>query len=124
GDLHQRLLCLQRLRLLGMRLKERSLHTDLDFRCEDAKLFTKETLMPAVKISANRRVTIPKEIFEASGFREGQWVEVTRQNGVVVITEIDEALTAADRASLRRGLAQFKRGQSVPWEDVKKKLKL
>lgn len=85
--------------------------------------------MPVVKVSTNRRVTIPKEIFEALGFREGQWVEVTRRNGVIVIKPLntvdpDDVLTSADKASLKRGLAQVKRGESIPWEEVKKQLKL
>ncbi|MEM4402243.1 MAG: AbrB/MazE/SpoVT family DNA-binding domain-containing protein [Candidatus Caldarchaeum sp.] len=83
--------------------------------------------MPVVKISASRRVTIPKEILKALGFREGQWVEVTRRNGVIVIKPLvdpDDVLTPADKASLRRGLAQVKRGESIPWEEVKKRFKL
>ncbi|GEM_PF-3241282 len=85
--------------------------------------------MPVVKISASRRVTIPKEILKALGFREGQWVEVTRRNGVIVIkpldtADLDDVLTSADKASLRRGLAQVKGGESISWDQVKKRLKL
>lgn len=85
--------------------------------------------MPIVKLSTNRRVTIPKSIFDALGLREGQLVEVTRKNGVVVIkptdaVDPDDILTFADKASLRRGLAQAKCGASIPWEKVKKRLKL
>ncbi|MCX8102924.1 MAG: AbrB/MazE/SpoVT family DNA-binding domain-containing protein [Candidatus Bipolaricaulota bacterium] len=85
--------------------------------------------MPVVKISTNRRVTIPKAICDVLGLREGQFVEVTRRNGVIVIkptdiAEPDDILTPADKASLRRGLAQVKRGESIPWDEVKKRLKL
>ncbi|MEM4721815.1 MAG: AbrB/MazE/SpoVT family DNA-binding domain-containing protein [Candidatus Methanomethylicaceae archaeon] len=85
--------------------------------------------MPVVKISASRRVTIPKEILKALGLREGQLVEITRKDGVVVIKptdamDPDDVFTPADKASLRRGLAQLQRGESIPWEDVKKQLKL
>jgi AbrB family looped-hinge helix DNA binding protein len=85
--------------------------------------------MLTVKISTDRRVTIPKSIFDALGLREGQFVEVTCRNGVIIIKPTDnvdfgDILIPADKASLRRGLAQVKRGESIPWDEVKRRLKL
>ncbi len=42
--------------------------------------------MPIVKIGADRRVTIPKEIFNELGLKEGEYVEVTVQDGMIVLT--------------------------------------
>ncbi len=42
--------------------------------------------MPIVKIGADRRVTIPKAIFHQLGLKEGEYVEVTVHNGVIVLT--------------------------------------
>lgn len=85
--------------------------------------------MPIVKIRQNRQVTIPKTIFEELGLKEGDFVEVTRSNDRVIIkpkklVDPDDLLTKEDEASLRRGLAQLRRGEVVDWEDVKKRLKL
>lgn len=41
--------------------------------------------MPIVKVRTNRQVTIPKIVFEEMGLHEGDFVEVTRRKGVVVV---------------------------------------
>jgi len=84
--------------------------------------------MPIVKIRTNRQVTIPKVIFEALGLQEGDFVEVTRNKDTVIIkpkklVDPDDILTPEDEASIRRGEAQLRRGQGIPWDEVKKQLK-
>jgi len=85
--------------------------------------------MPIVKIRTNRQVTIPKKIFEELGLKEGEYVEVTRRGKTVVLkpkvlVDPDDVLTPEDEESLRRGLAELKRGETYDWEEVKKRLKL
>ena len=94
--------------------------------------------MPAVKdrngshvrkIKMNRQVTIPKDIFDDLQWEEGDFVEVKRaKDGVFIkpkkLVDPDDILSPEDEASIRRGIAQMKRGEYSDWEDVKKRLKL
>ena len=85
--------------------------------------------MPTVKIRTHRQVTIPKSIFDESGLQEGGFVEVTRDQDRIVIkpkklADLDDILTPEEEELVRKGEAQIRRGRAVPWEDVKKKLRL
>ena len=85
--------------------------------------------MPIIKVRAKRQVTIQKNIFDEAGLQEGGFVEVTRKQGRIVIkpqkeVSSDDILTPEEEAVVRRGEAQLKRGESVLWEDAKKKLGL
>lgn len=85
--------------------------------------------MPVVKIRTNRQVTIPKSVFDEAGLQEGGFVEVTRHRGHILIKpkaliDRDAVLTPAEAALVRKGEAQLRKGESVQWGDVKKKLKL
>lgn len=84
---------------------------------------------PVVKIRTNRQVTIPKDVFDDLGFAIGDFVEVKRAKGGVFIklkklVDPDDILTPEDEASIRRGLAQIKRGEYVTLDELKKELKL
>jgi AbrB family looped-hinge helix DNA binding protein len=79
------------------------------------------------KIGQRRQVVIPKGVFDELGLREGDYVEVRRAKGAVVIkpkriVDPDDALSSEDIKSLRRGLAQMKRGQTESWAKVKDEL--
>jgi len=85
--------------------------------------------MPIVKIRTNRQVTIPKKIFEELGLKEGEYVEVTRRGKTVVLkpkvlVDPDDLLTPEDEEALRHGLEQLRRGEGIPWEEVKRELGL
>lgn len=85
--------------------------------------------MPIVKIRTNRQVTIPKRLFDEAGLREGGFVEVTRSKGRIVINprssvDPDDILTPEEEDLVRKGEAQLRRGESVPWKVLKKKLSL
>jgi len=63
------------------------------------------------------------------GLREGDFIEVKGTRSAVVIkskrlVDPDEILTPEEERRVRKGEAQLKRGDFVPWEDVKKRLKL
>jgi AbrB family looped-hinge helix DNA binding protein len=81
------------------------------------------------KIKMNRQVTIPKDIFDDLEWQEGDFVEIKRaKNGVFIapkkLVDPDDILTPEDEASIRRGLAQLKRGEYVTLDELKKELKL
>ena len=85
--------------------------------------------MPIVKIRTNRQVTIPKKIFDELGLREGDYVEVTRKGKTIVLqpkvlVDPEDVLTPEDEESLRRGMEQLRRGEGIPWEEVKRELGL
>ena len=79
------------------------------------------------KVGHGRQVVLPKQVCEELGFREGDFVEVTRTKGGVLIkprkpVEGDDVLSSADAKSLSRGLRQMKEGQTRAWEKIKNEL--
>src|SRR6266481_324630 len=65
----------------------------------------KDGVMPIGKIGQRRQVVIPKEIFDALGLRTGDFVEVQRVKGTVVIkpkklVNVDEMLTPLQKAEI------------------------
>ena len=84
--------------------------------------------MPIGKIGQRRQVVIPKEIFDALGLRTGDFVELTRVKGTVVITpkkivDADEVLTPEQQAAidawLAEGLQDLQEGRVYgPFESV------
>src|SRR5919204_3703875 len=90
----------------------------------------KDGIMPIGKIGQRRQVVIPKEIFDALGLRTGDFVEVQRVKGTVVITpkkmvDADEVLTPGQKATidarLAEGLRDLQEGRVYgPFESVEK----
>jgi len=66
---------------------------------------TRRQAMLISKVGQRRQVVIPKEICEELGLHKGDFVEVTRDKSVVIITpkklvDADEVLTSAQRATI------------------------
>jgi AbrB family looped-hinge helix DNA binding protein len=85
--------------------------------------------MPVSKLGQRRQVVIPKEICDELGLRAGDFVEVTRDEGVVVIkpkklVDADDVLTPEEENIVRKGETQLKKGEHVLWDDLKKQLDL
>jgi AbrB family looped-hinge helix DNA binding protein len=85
--------------------------------------------VPIVKVRTNRQVTIPKVIFDELGLQEGEFVEVKRVKDRIVIkpkklVDPDDILTPEEEELVHRGEEELKRGEGIPWEQVKKELKL
>ena len=81
------------------------------------------------RLGQRRQVVIPKEVCEELGLHEGDFVEVTSAQGVVVIkpkklVDPDDVLTPGEEAIVRKGEAQLKRGRSVAWANLKRQSKL
>ena len=87
--------------------------------------------MSVSKLGQRRQVVIPKDICEALGLQQGDFVEVTRdsENGTVVIkpkklVDSDDILTQREEAIVRKAEQEIKRGEVMDWEDVKTELNL
>lgn len=79
--------------------------------------------MAASKIGQRRQVVIPKTICEQLELQVGDFVEVDRQGGVVVITpkklvDADTVLTAGEAVLVRKGRAELERGEYVTLEEL------
>lgn len=84
--------------------------------------------MPIMRLGQRRQVVIPKEICEELHLQEGDFVEVIRAEGAVMIkpkklVDPDDSLTPKDAEAVRKGEAQLKKGKHVTWEDLKQQLK-
>ena len=76
------------------------------------------------KLGQRRQVVIPKDICEALDLKEGDFVEVIRKTGTVVIkpkklVDPDDILSADEEAVVRKAEEEIKRGELVDWEEVK-----
>ena len=85
--------------------------------------------MPISKLGQRRQVVIPKEICDELGLHEGDFVEVTSTEGLVIIkpkkvVDADDVLTPEEEKVVRKAEAQLKKGEHVAWDDVKKRLNL
>jgi AbrB family looped-hinge helix DNA binding protein len=85
--------------------------------------------MPISKLGQRRQVVIPKEICDELGLHEGDFVEVTSTEGLVIIkpkkvVDADEVFTPEEEKIVRKGEAQLKKGEYVAWDDVKSQLNL
>lgn len=83
--------------------------------------------MPISKLGQRRQVVIPKDICEALGLEVGDYVEVNRVKGTVVIQpkkllDADDVLTPEEEAVVRKGERQLRQGKSTPWHQVKHEL--
>ena len=85
--------------------------------------------MPTVKIRTNRQVTVPKLIFDELGLKEGDFVDVTQEGSRIVIepkrlVNLDESLSPEEEKAVERGFRELRRGNSVPWSELKDELDL
>jgi len=87
--------------------------------------------MSISKLGQRCQVVIPKDICEALGLQQGDFVEVVRdsKNGTVIIkpkklVDPDDILTSREEAIVRKAEQEIKRGEVVDWEDVKTELNL
>ena len=85
--------------------------------------------MPISKLGQRRQVVIPKDICDELGLQEGDFVEVSRVEGLVIIkpkkvVDADDVLTPEEEKIVRKGEAQLKKGQHMAWDDVKQQLNL
>jgi AbrB family looped-hinge helix DNA binding protein len=83
--------------------------------------------MPIGKLGQRRQVVIPKDICDALGLNVGDYVEVNRVKGTVVIkpkklVDADDVLTPEEEATVMKGEAELRQGKSKPWSQIKHEL--
>lgn len=71
--------------------------------------------MSISKLGQRRQVVIPKEICDELGLREGDFVEVSRAEGQVILkpkklVDVDDVLTPKAERVAHQGKAQVKKG--------------
>lgn len=85
--------------------------------------------MPIGKLGQRRQVVIPKDICDALGLNIGDYVEVNRVKGTVVIkpkklVDADDMLTPEEESVVAEGEAELRQGRSRPWSQIKHELGL
>ena len=83
--------------------------------------------MPIGKLGQRRQVVIPKDICDALGLNVGDYVEVNRVKGTVVIkpkklVDADDVLTPEEEATVMKGEAELRQGKSKSWSQIKHEL--
>jgi|SRR5215213_3650699 len=79
------------------------------------------------KIGQRRQVVIPKDVFDELGLQEGDFVEVTRAKGAVVIkpkklVDSDDILTPEEEKLLLKAEEQIRRGEYTTLEKLENEL--
>ena len=79
------------------------------------------------RIGQRRQVVIPRPLFEALQLQEGDFVEVTIEDGRLAmqpkrLIDVSDILTKSEAAQVRRGEAQLRTGRSRSWRAVKRDL--
>jgi AbrB family looped-hinge helix DNA binding protein len=85
------------------------------------------------RVGRRRQVVIPQDILEALNLQAGDLVAFAeKRNGVLITpkrasrlsTDASDQLTPEQEKIVRRGEAEFKRGETKSWRDVKHALSL
>ena len=82
-------------------------------------------LRKLVRLTTNNQVAVPAFIVRDLKLHKGTYLEVEEKGNRIVMTPkrmIDEEDFAMYEAVIKKGRAQFQRGETVDWKDVKKKL--
>lgn len=85
----------------------------------------KERIAKLVRVTTNNQVAIPAFIVRDLGLKRGSYLEVQEKGREIVMTPkhmVSEEELAMYQAVVKKGRAQFAKGKTVDWEDVKKKL--
>jgi len=86
----------------------------------------KTKLRKLVRVTTNNQVAIPAFIVHHLKLAKGSYLEVEEKGKQIVMTPkhvVDDETYAMYQAVIKRGREQFEKGDTVDWEDVKKKLK-
>jgi AbrB family looped-hinge helix DNA binding protein len=90
-----------------------------------ARYRSSTTTTKLVRITTNNQVAIPAFIVRDLGLNRGTYLEVQEQGWKIVMTPkrfVDAEDFAMYKAVIEKGRLQLRRGQTVAWDDVKKKL--
>ena len=79
-----------------------------------------------VRVTTNNQVAIPAFIVRSLKLHMGSYLEVKEKGSQIVMTPkhlVDDEDFAMYQAVIKKGRQQFAKGETVDWENVKKKLK-
>ena len=85
--------------------------------------------MPISKLGQRRQVVIPKKICEELNIETGDFLEVTRVKGAVVIqpkilVDVDDTLTPSEEKIIQASEKELKQGKTRAWKQIKNDLDL
>ena len=78
-----------------------------------------------VRITTNNQVAIPAFIVRSLNLGKGTYLEVEEKGRQIVMTPkrlVDEEDYTMYEQAIKKGREAFKKGDTVAWEDVKKKM--
>ncbi len=85
--------------------------------------------MAISKLGQRRQVVIPKDFCEELGLQVGDYIELKRMKGTVVIkpkkiVDAEDTLSPDEEKLVEKGFKQLKRGEYLTWEQVKRDLEV
>lgn len=85
----------------------------------------RQKMTKLIRITTNNQVAIPAFIIRDLKLNKGSYLEVEERGRKIVMTPrhvVSEEDFAMYEGVLKKGREQLKRGETVAWEDVKKKM--
>ena len=82
-------------------------------------------LRKLVRLTTNNQVAIPVFVVRSLKLRKGSYLEVKEKGNQIIMTPkalVDQEDFALYKEVIKKGREQHKKGETVDWEDVKKKL--
>ena len=82
-------------------------------------------LRKLVRLTTNNQVAIPVFVVRSLKLRKGSYLEVEEKGKQIIMTPkelVDQEDFAWYKDIIAKGREQHKKGETVDWEDVKKKL--
>lgn len=89
-----------------------------------------ESAMAISKLGQRGQVVIGKDIRKELGLKSGDFLEVTLSpDHKIIITpkklvDLEDTLTEEEEKLIEESVEQFKRGETIPWEQLKHELGL
>jgi AbrB family looped-hinge helix DNA binding protein len=83
-------------------------------------------LKKIVRITTNNQVAVPSFIVRDLKLHKGSYLEVEERGRCIIMTPkrfVDEESFLMYEEAIKKGRLQMKKGETVSWDDVKKKLK-
>lgn len=85
--------------------------------------------MGVTKLGQRGQVVIPKEIRDEVGLKAGDFLEIVRREGDIIIkpkklVDMEDTLTEEEEKLVVKGFEALKNGDFIPWEQLKNELGL
>ena len=85
--------------------------------------------MGITRLGQRGQLVIPKEIRDELGLKAGDFLEVICKEGDLIIkskklVDMEDTLTEKEEKLIEESLEQFKRGETISWEQLKNEMGL